>query len=85
MVTSTFGEHWRTKDNQPGLISQLTRTVSLIRKLSTKLTQNILRTVALGLFQSRLMFGLPLVGSVWTPSPYRAKESNPTEPRNLTR
>ena len=52
------------------------RTVGLIRKLATVMPPKPLRTLAMGMWQSRLLFGLALVGSQWLPEPYLARQGN---------
>ena len=71
---------WGSRDREcekfTGLVTQLSRAVGIVAKLSHVLCPKTLRSVAMGLWQSRLMFGLPLVGGVWIPQKYVEKEWN---------
>ena len=46
----------------------------MTRRLAAILLCITLKLVALSLFQSRLMFGMPLVGGLWLPSKYLNRE-----------
>ena len=48
----------------------------MVRKLATILPTKTLREIGMVLFQSPLMFSLPLIGGVWLPSMYLEKEWN---------
>ena len=54
----------------------LSRTIGLLRKLGLVLPTAQLRAVAMGLWQSRLLFGLALVGGQWLPEPYLPRQLN---------
>ena len=77
---ATWENHlWGCKEQEvkvPGLICQLNRAVGVIKKLATILPPKQLRVIALGLFQSRLVYALPLVGGLWLPSVYLHKDCN---------
>ena len=63
--TYLWGENWRDEDNWPGLIPQLTKRVGLIRKLSHTLPKKALKSLATGLFSSKLLYVLPVFGNTW--------------------
>ena len=50
----------------------------MVRRLVGILPPKTLRAVAMEIWQSRLMFGLALVGGLWLPSKYIAREWNHT-------
>ena len=60
----------------PGLVCQLARTVGLLKKLSVVLPQEAMRSITMGLWQSRLLFGLALVGGQWLPETYLPRQWN---------
>ena len=48
----------------------------MLKKLSTILPNAALRNLASGLFQSKLLFGLPVFGPFWYPTKYRDSNLN---------
>ena len=60
----------------PGLICIVPCTVGLLRKLSLVLPTVKFCAVAMGLWQSKLLFGLALVGGQLLPEPYLQRQLN---------
>ena len=60
------GEDWRTDGkNSPGLISQLSQRLGILRKLSKVASKKKLKMIAEGLFYSKLSYCLPLFSNIW--------------------
>ena len=61
------GEHWRTpeKDNAPGLFSQLSQRVGLLKKLVRMVPKLRFKLLCHGMFQSKLLYCLQVFGNVW--------------------
>ena len=68
----TSGGRLGEKDNWPGVVSQLTKRVGLIKKMDKILPLSSLKSLVAGLFSSKLLFGLGLYGAAtWTTRVYR--------------
>ena len=76
--TYLWGENWRDENNWPGLLPQLTKRVGLIRKLSHTLPKKALKSIAAGLFYSKLLYALPGFGNTWGFLGYKEKEPKRT-------
>ena len=60
-----YGEQWRTKDNAPGLIPQLSQRVGLLRKLVHLMPKNRFNNICQGVFYSKMIYCLQVIGNVW--------------------
>ena len=60
-----YGEKWRTADNFPGLISQLSQRVGLLRQVVHLMPKDRFRQIANGLFHSKMVYCLHVFGNVW--------------------
>ena len=61
-----YGESWRPKgENSKGLIPQLSKRVGILRKLSKYLPMSRFKSISSGLFDSKLIYCLPVFGNVW--------------------
>jgi len=65
------GETWRVDKNEPGLLSQLSQRVGMLRKLSKLVPKSKLKNFAEGLFYSKLNYCLPVFGNVFGLEEYR--------------
>ena len=63
--TYLWGENWRDENHWRGLIPQLTKRVGLIRKVSHTLPEKALKSIAAGIFSSRLLYALSIFGNTW--------------------
>ena len=59
------GESWRTENNNPGLIPQLSQRLGIIKKLSKYTSKKKLKMLISGLFYSKLSYCLPLFSNSW--------------------
>ena len=59
------GEKWRTEENYPGLINQLSQRVGLLRRVVNLMPRDRFRQIANGLFNSRLLYCLQVFGNIW--------------------
>ena len=69
-----YGEDWRIEKNEPGLLSQLSKRVGLLKKLSRLVSKAKLRVLIDGLFYSKLNYCLPVFGSVFGLDEYNDSE-----------
>ena len=69
-----YGEDWRIEKNEPGLLSQLSKRVGLLKKLSRLVSKAKLRVFIDGLFYSKLNYCLPVFGSVFGLDEYNDSE-----------
>ena len=60
-----YGEQWRESDNSRGLISQLSQRVGLLKKLVSLMPKARFNMVCQGLFYSKLLYCLQVIGNVW--------------------
>ena len=60
-----YGEQWREKDNEPGLIQQLSQRVGLLRRVVHLMPEAKFNTICQGIFYSKLLYCLQIVGNVW--------------------
>ena len=60
-----YGEKWRTEDNFPGLMSQLSQRVGLLRQVVHLMPRDRFRQIANGLFHSKMVYCLQVFGNVW--------------------
>ena len=60
-----YGEQWRMKDNASGLIPQLSQRVGLLRKIVHLMPRERFNTISQGLFYSKLIYCLQVIGNVW--------------------
>ena len=61
-------------DDNEGLITQLSRRIGILKKLSTKMSPKRLKLFAAGIFYSKLSYCLPVFGNVFGLDKY--KETN---------
>ena len=59
-----WGEGWRPKDNFPGLIYVLMGRAAILQKLSRILPGTTMPYLVAGIFMSKLMYGIEVLGSV---------------------
>ena len=69
-----WGESWRTEKNWPGVISQLTQRLGLLKHLAKSSSPGKLKGFVHGLFMSKLLYGLPLFSSLWAIAGYADQE-----------
>ena len=55
---------------------QLKNRVGLLKKLARALSSKALKGIAAGIFQSKLLFGMPVMGTCWYSSKYRESPWN---------
>ena len=62
-----YGESWRLpeKDNLPGLLSQLSQRVGMLRKLEKIVPKKKFRMLCNGIFDSKVLYCLQVFGNVW--------------------
>ena len=70
-----YGEDWRTEKNSPGLISQLSQRLGILRKLSKHSSKQKLKVLASGLFYSKLSYCLPLFTNTWGLDNYKNEKA----------
>ena len=71
-----WGARTHHDEKLPGLLCQLSRALGMIGKLSNIMQPKQLRSLAMGLQQSRLLFGLLMVGGLWLPEKYLDRHWN---------
>ena len=59
------GECWREADNAKGLIVQLSQRVGLLKKVAPFMPLSRFKVVCQGLFYSKLIYCLQVIGNVW--------------------
>ena len=60
-----YGEHWRQSDNAKGMITQLSQRVGLLSKLVKLMPKSRFHMVCQGLFYSKLLYCIQIIGNVW--------------------
>ena len=70
----TWKHHLYGDDDNEGLITQLSRRIGILKKLSTKMSPKRLKLFAAGIFYSKLSYCLPVFGNVFGLDKY--KETN---------
>ena len=60
-----YGEQWRESENAKGLIAQLSQRVGLLKKIVRLMPKSRFNMVCQGLFYSKLLYCLQIVGNVW--------------------
>ena len=65
-----WGETWREKDNIPGVIPQLIQRLGLLKYLSRLSSRDKMRSFIPGIFTSKVLYALPLIGNVLGLSKY---------------
>ena len=60
-----WGESWRDKDNARGLIPDLIKRIGLLRYLARGSSRSKIKSLVAGMFTSKILYGLPLVSSIW--------------------
>ena len=70
----TWKNHLHGDDSNEGLISQLSRRIGIMKRLSTRMSQQRLKLFASGIFYSKLSYCLPVFGNVFGLDKY--KETN---------
>ena len=68
-----YGENWRTLGNSPGLLSQLSRRVGMLKRLSKCVPKHRLKIFADGIFYSKLHYCLPVFGHVFSLDTYNVQ------------
>ena len=69
-----YGEPEKAKkDRHDGLLTDLSRRVGLFRKVAKYARGNTLRTMAAGIFCSKLSFSLPIVAEIWVKEAYKER------------
>ena len=63
------GEQWRTSNNFPGLIPQLSRRIGLLKRVVHLMPAQRFKLVVNGLFHSKLVYCLHVFGNVWGLTP----------------
>ena len=71
-----WGECWRIKDNQTGLIPDLLRRLGLLKYLARVSSKHHMKSLVPGMFTSKLRYGLQLTSSIWGLSSYGEHELN---------
>ena len=61
----TWKHHLYGDDENEGLIPQLSKRIGILRKLSSRMSQERLKLFASGLFYSKLSYCLPVFGNVY--------------------
>ena len=61
-----YGEEWRPeKENLPGLFPQLSQRVGILSKLKSMVPKKRFKMLCNGIFDSKLIYCLQVVGNVW--------------------
>lgn len=60
-----YGESWRDEGNQQGLIPQLSQRVGLLSKLFQRLSKDSFNSVSNGIFGSKLIYAIQVIGNIW--------------------
>ena len=60
-----YGENWRVKDNFPGLLSQLSQRVGMLKRLVKIVPKIKFITLSQGIFNSKLLYCLQVFSNVW--------------------
>ena len=76
-----WGESWRMEKNWPCLICQLIQRLGLLKHLSRISSPSKMKGFTYGLFMSKLLYGLPLVSSLWSIAGYADHEPRKHSPR----
>ena len=61
----SHGEQWRDSNNAMGLINQLSQRVRLLKKVSIYMPRKRFDIICQGLFYSKLVYCLQIIGNVW--------------------
>ena len=60
-----YGETWRSKDNLPGLLPQLSQRVGLLKRLVKIVPKRKFKMLSYGIFNSKLIYFLQVFSNVW--------------------
>ena len=74
----TWKNHLHGDDSNEGLISQLSRRIGIMKRLSTRMSQQRLKLFASGIFYSKLSYCLPVFGNVFGLDKYKETNSKYT-------
>ena len=69
-----WGEMWREEKNWVGVIPQLIQRVGILKYLARLSSRQKLRGFIPGMFTSKILYALPLVGSMWALGGYKERE-----------
>ena len=73
-----WGETWRPKDNHPGLIPSLLQCLGLLRHLGRFSSKPKMKSFVPAMITSRVLYALPLTGSLWGIGGYSTQEPQKT-------
>ena len=74
----TWKNHLHGDDSNEGLITQLSKRIGILKKLSTRMSQERLNLFAAGIFYSKLSYCLPVFGNVFGIDRYKETNSKYT-------
>ena len=74
----TWNNHLYGDDTSEGLVTQLSKRVGILKKLSSKMNRERLRQFAAGIFYSKLSYCLPVFGNVFGLEKYKVTNSRYT-------
>ena len=77
-IPHLWGETWRPKDNHPGLIPSLLQRLGLLRHLSRFSSRPKMKSFVPAMIISRILYALPLTGSLWGIGGYSTNEPQKT-------
>ena len=60
-----YGEKWRTKDNFPGLLTQLSQRVGMLKRLVKVVPRARFNMLSHGIFNSKVLYCLQVFSNVW--------------------
>ena len=73
-----WGEVWRDSKNWTGVIPQLIQRLGLLKHLARISSRKKLQSFIPAMLTSKILYALPLVGSVWSLNEYSDREPNKT-------
>ena len=74
----TWKNHLHGDEENEGLVTQLSRRLGILKKLSTRMSRERLRLFASGIFYSKLSYCLPVFGNVFGLDKYKETNSKYT-------